>query len=862
MNKFELYINQTPIEMVDFLLKNRSIIINSLFAGENQRSLILHPGSNILSIQSIVCYAFFSFIKANSQNEDWLYSLLPQDIVINAIDNRRYEVLNIDENYIRLRGSNKLTYTLPVNNTTANKLKQYRGKATSLDGRGIRKKIISEKDIFASIFSIEEQTIKSAINTSFVVICKKQEADFIMSSTSIKIKGGQYIELGDLFPAAYYTSSSDWVNYSGNSAKVEPVIKFTNKISVARELILEDEEEKIFGVITCGSEYLLCGISELNDLLVRQSLPNVTMLASITYGDYSDILTKYEEIKLYAWTCEALLSTIEDLSNISSSQIGAEVAMLYKLIDNFCENDLNYSIIEPNFDMELPAKCRLALQKLKNNLPESEDKDSFIIYGFSLLKLIEYSCFPLIVMERLIDEKSINAISPNDIYEKLNCIAQTLKMQSISNYDDIKFVMDILLSMLNSITYNNPKKDFLERKILEFCSENENRIAVIIPKDYYGKAIFECLNGQVKNSLLHYCDISSPKGYDRKKLYKKVFVLGLSGTLDFNALTLSNTESVNIIHYPFEKWRVDLLNFRTKSLMEFYDKYNNIEYEYLGLENKLKEDFCINNEIENELEAVIDNTITRMSVRALEKVSQNVGQTTEVDTFISFETGECVFFTKHYSPYVYNSIDETVEETDIRLIKPGDILVFTSIDNTNNDIVDRVLSLLVNLNHINDDQKEAYRKSKHWKNALKMYMDTNDYSYAHVAKQLRDLGRGKHVVTIRNWLNEDSRIIGPRDSDSFYSIALITNDNEMLEDPDGFCDACREVRSLRIRILKYIGKLIMRSISGKVDDPFEERLAFIAGDIRQMAKLLQVERVEKVDTVVPVYLANRIQLID
>jgi hypothetical protein len=139
-------------------------------------------------------------------------------------------------------------------------------------------------------------------------------------------------------------------------------------------------------------------------------------------------------------------------------------------------------------------------------------------------------------------------------------------------------------------------------------------------------------------------------------------------------------------------------------------------------------------------------------------------------------------------------------------------------------------------------------------------MDEGGFTFSDLSQQLYQIGRGKHEVTIRTWLNPESRIVGPRDSDSFYSIALITNDKELLEDPDTFCHACKEIRSLRIKILKFLGKLIMHSIAGgQAESGFEETLFSIAGDVSQMAKVLQVEAIEDVSLLVPVYVSNRLQ---
>ena len=59
----------------------------------------------------------------------------------------------------------------------------------------------------------------------------------------------------------------------------------------------------------------------------------------------------------------------------------------------------------------------------------------------------------------------------------------------------------------------------------------------------------------------------------------------------------------------------------------------------------------------------------------------------------------------------------------------------------------------------------------------------NGLSFKDISKQMCSYGKAKHEVTLCSWINDESHIVGPRDVDSFYQIALICNDEEMLADP-------------------------------------------------------------------------------
>ncbi|HCX48802.1 MAG TPA: hypothetical protein DG757_07130, partial [Bacillus sp. (in: Bacteria)] len=127
--------------------------------------------------------------------------------------------------------------------------------------------------------------------------------------------------------------------------------------------------------------------------------------------------------------------------------------------------------------------------------------------------------------------------------------------------------------------------------------------------------------------------------------------------------------------------------------------------------------------------------------------------------------------------------------------------------------------------------------------------------------QMRKSGIHKHQVTLRSWLNENSYIVGPRDVDSFYQIALICNDEKMLRNPEIYFEACNTIRSTRIRILKLLGSAVINSFvnSGVLTNEFSE---YIAPKINELSHVVQIEIITDVhDVQVPSYMANRPQYI-
>ena len=147
--------------------------------------------------------------------------------------------------------------------------------------------------------------------------------------------------------------------------------------------------------------------------------------------------------------------------------------------------------------------------------------------------------------------------------------------------------------------------------------------------------------------------------------------------------------------------------------------------------------------------------------------------------------------------------------------------------------------------------------SRLWKTVLLYYMINNNINYVDISRKLGELGHYRHPVTIRSWLSEDSRIIGPRDEDSFIAIALVTGDNEMSSFSDNYCRGCDEVRSMRIRILHYVENQIIKSYADGIENSQDTLLASVIGDAKQYARGLRISSLKPINREIPAVFANR-----
>lgn len=209
----------------------------------------------------------------------------PEEVVRNlnagdyVIYNGSRGIFGFDENgraiVKQIKQALPLTNYIPV--SRFHLIKPYYGDATSLDGRGIRGIPAQKRDFLSSLLGVNKSELPAEVSYSVIIVTDRSTSDYVMKNTVLKVPSGESLPLGSLFSAAYYTEN-DIYHYAGNITKSDPIIKFTSKVSVARELIIEDDRKGIIGLAVCGRNALESGESELVSLFGRRSLPHICII--------------------------------------------------------------------------------------------------------------------------------------------------------------------------------------------------------------------------------------------------------------------------------------------------------------------------------------------------------------------------------------------------------------------------------------------------------------------------------------------------------------------------------------------------------------------------------------------------------
>ena len=189
-------------------------------------------------------------------------------------------------------------------------------------------------------------------------------------------------------------------------------------------------------------------------------------------------------------------------------------------------------------------------------------------------------------------------------------------------------------------------------------------------------------------------------------------------------------------------------------------------------------------------------------------------------------------------------------------LSEGDTVIFTRSTEKTRDVVDDLLRKMIDEKKVSDDIESEYRKSRLWKTKLINYMTDKNVDPGTIANAMIKNGVSVQEPTIRGWLDEDSHTVGPRKLDSIQQIALLTEDESLLDSAEDVFKACAEIRKVRGRIMEAIGRAVLSGITGTKSnsDPIYNVVYEQIGDLSVM---LQIETISFVKQSVPINIINR-----
>lgn len=847
-SRCSIIIDSTECPLPPILNDNANFLMDILME-ERSRSVCYHAGTDFLPIVTSVIMGLCCLVSDKTTPEEVVRNLNAGDYVI--YNGSRGVFAGFDEEgkaiVKQIKQAQPLTNYIPV--SRFHLVKPYYGDATSLDGRGIRGIPTQKRNFLSSLLGVDKSELPAEISNSVIIATDRTTSDYVMRNTVLKVFSGNLLSLGSLFPAAYYTEN-DIYHYAGNITKSNPIIKFTGRVSVARELIIEEDRKEIIGLVVCGRNALESGESELISLFGRRSLPHVCIIDKINSWNASRLIKHFPETQLFAWTKPVMEQYIALGKNCVDASESSMSRKLTKIMKDICESKVQTVPCGSPISTEQYISVRKALWQIAKFDYSDPEKERFAIVGFTLLKLFTQSIISMQQFEQQIASGTISARSPSNQLRVLQSIADGFDGLLL---EYMTTVIDGLSAFFSGIEYNNGKFDYLFSCLMR--STSTDKFTVIVPKDSYGLSFIDCFGGKDKFILKRIHFVASER-FNIESAVGDIICTGAFNSKHFNPYD-NIGGNVSILIYSHEKETLSNLSHAIRKSELLYSN-KNVAEELVSVK-RTEEVPSQGDFIDAELESYINQFVINNAIFSAEANAGSSHNTVPIYRIVLFESGQKAFLTKYYVAYLFDEATETVVEKNVSDLQQGDNLIFKNFGDQAGDIVDELLQKLIASPGSSIALSMAYELSKRWKHVLKEYMQSRRLSFRDVSRKLADLGHKKHEGTIRSWLNEESHIVGPRDEDSFVAVALITSDKDISDDPHKYWNACGVIRSTRVRILRYIGMSILSSM-GHRRKRKDDLLASIIGDISGFTNLLHIENiVESPNLDMPVNMVNKPQ---
>lgn len=844
----------------DALLSDEEIIEKYLlfFAGqfdptERSVSFAFHTGSLCFDVVSVAALIIGCLAYEYSSNDEILAELQTDDMVLykgeryrwRGIEKKSFKIGEPQTEYIILKqdakGKNGSNLTYIPYERHKHLVKPYLGTSSITDGRGIRKDRTNRDDFLSYILEIDLADVPATLDISAVVVADKNRFIDICRHLKIRYDGNKTVGLMDIVPVSYYTGTGEQFQIGKNASKAEAVIKVTEKISVARDMVLDKSGNRVIGLLVTNAGTLSSGQAELNDLLRRKTLKFAYVISPYKPDFCEQAIEQHESAKVFACTKEMLSGSYYTVK--SSNKLTEE---LNRQISNILVNEIHTVKVEGPWNWEQYKKLKEKLYSVRLSDWSGEDRDSFIRSAMALINLFSTSFFSMNRMDNIVAASKINAtvVSPElKITELLDIATDTVFMR-----DQCLEIVSMLLEMYSALHEYSPK----ETALISFLEDHRDaKTLIVVPKAYYADIFADAFQSEFENVTC-----VTANRFDKHEKYDIVIAIGDYVGRKFDALQCYSAPQVTVFLYDFEE---KTFSFRKRKAAKFERKLNarikGLEGdEYIkAIDTADSDDSEITEHTMREF-ADLDDFVNSMGMFDIRKLTELSGSsedrngTAEVKYIGSFITGEQILFSKFYSAVVLDQSKNTVVEKSPEKLLPGDILVFTKRNEYTSNIVDQIFEHLICTKRLDERVLDAAKKAPHWKTALRKYKDSNNLTYKAIANELKKHGSSLQEVTVRQWLIEESQIIGPRDARTMIMIAEVTQDSLLLSEPENYFEACRIVRQYRRRILSLIAQAINEKLINK--QPAQGSVfEVVYENVGKLAETMELESISELDDI-------------
>ena len=860
IEKCDLYFEGHIISK-ELLVQNYADFLAGNFEKKHNVAIALHTGSICFDIVTVLFTALSNIIYDQDNTDEFIGSLKVGDKVQYNKKMFVFDGFQIEKTkYIKLASYNITAgikcdgYDL-IPEKRWNLIKPYYGTAKQPGRTVAHQDTLKRNDFLASVFEMGAEDIPAFIDKSSVIVMNKDVSERVIDNVEIGY-GRKRIKITEIMPVSYCSENEEYP-YGGNPGRIEPAIKITNSISTARSIVTgtwpgnETWVNDVIGVSIIGFSAISRAKTEVSEMMKRRKLKYVFVSYNISAEEGETLLDEAEDSAVFACTTEYLLNSsypvvlpnpyTEELDKQVDAVVNHEtIAMPVKTFD--C-------------DWDMYRKVQKALLNLRHSgYKEAED---FVPLAHSVMNLMITSVFPFQLMETLVESGILEVESPLQriirLSEMVSAFTGEMKEAAIA-------ILNFLEDGYTKLLTESPK----EKTLFELLAKHrDQKVAIIVPKAYYAGILYNLHVLDYFEDASQLC-ISTANKFDYSQQYDAIIAIGAFWGKKFDPFRCRASSTIYVIVSAVEE---NLFKYRKKLAATIEKKFNICAKVPVDSDDDIQEEYsdgATEEDVSEILQSTTDVTeyINRIfesrSLEMLNAGSAGAYSTTDISHIATCADGESIFFTKKYKAYVFNSAKEEVLEESVDRLSPGDTVIFKSNNNDTKDIVTMLLDKYIDeYRTASESIQTAYLKARYWKEVLKQYRREKNISFRELAKRLEKHGSKKNEVTIQTWLLEDSYIVGPKDKETYIAVAELTQDADMLADPESFCRACDKIRSVRIGILKLIAKTIINKYSGKL--AAEDDLAKVVSEnIDNISVVVQIETITPViEKKAPINMVNR-----
>lgn len=789
-----------------------------------------------LAAMLLSCFDFNSV-----SNDDVIASLQINDMVLYKGQRYRWKGIQNSDGVDMMvieqdaRGKNGASTTRMPYERFKHYIRPYLGDSTVTDGRGIKRTNSNRESILSQILNVPISEVPSVIEVSVAVVSKKQRMYDLCNNLKIRVNNST-VSLFDIFPSAYYTGTGSEIPIGRNPSKAMPVIRFTEHISVARDMILERGSTTI-ALLVMNNAFIVENSSELDDLIGR-SKPQIIHISTELRSDAERrVLTQYSNMPVFACTSRMLekVECIPVEDNYLSIELGNQLDFIKKP-----------NIITPLFENTWSISDYRTIQSRLNfirNLPiDSDIKDNFVISAHALMNLFSTAIFPLSWVEISINNSQINnAVKTPD--QRI----QELWEYAILAGQFEQYFLDVIEHLEKQNAFykrQNPKFEWLKAYL---NAHSDEKILIVVPKAYYINILANIFNVEDGNIVC-----TTNRRINSDSSFDAIISLCWTPCRAFDPLQCYLAQEICIPLYIYEQ---KMFDYRAKDIDSIEQLLSGEASSEFPIDSTIPDEESSNTNDNAEemlsyyfdLEKYIDE-MNSLQLQHFIRNTSSFGNTavSEICYIGQFSNGDHVFFSKQYMAVVYSPENNTISEKAVKDLSAGDILVFTRRDDFTRNIVDIIFERLLKGGKLHSSISEAKNKASYWKIVLQEYKVSHGLKHREIAQQLRDFGISMKASSIRQWLAAESHIIGPQQIQTMQAIADLTHDIALSNDVNGYFEACRTVRSARRQILKMISDAINDKLSGNIP-PAGSDLEVVYQNVDKLAETMELEFLVETD---------------